>query len=65
MSPQKYILFVRYLDGTIHCQVTGFHVYEDLSDLPLGGLEIPCVLECFGKAEDVEKLGKLAVLLIL
>ena len=40
-------------------------MYEDLSDLPLGGLEIPCVLEYFGKAEDVEKLGKLAVLLIL
>ena len=62
MSPQKYILFVRYLDGTIHCQVTGFHVYEDLSDLPPGGLEIPCVLEFFGKAEDVSKLAVLCTI---
>ena len=43
--------------GTIHCRVTGQRRHS--SDLPQGGLEIPCLLEFVGKAYDVAKVIKL------
>ena len=49
--------------GTIHCQATGSRRYS--SDLAQDGLEIPSVLEFFGEAKDVHKVGKLATLALL
>ena len=43
--------------GTIHCQVTGSRWYS--SDLPQGGLEIPCILTFSGKEKDINKVKKL------
>lgn len=41
-------------NGTISCQVTGNRRYS--SDLPQGGLEIPCILTFSGDAMHVEKV---------
>lgn len=43
--------------GTIHCTVTEQRRYS--ADLPQGGLEIPCLLEFVGKANDVAKVAKI------
>ena len=44
-------------NGTIECIVTGSRRYS--SDLPQGGLEIPCKLIFHGKKEDIKKLKRL------
>ncbi len=45
-------LFIR--RGIIKCEVTGGRRYS--SDLPQGGLEIPCILFVEGRAREVKKL---------
>ena len=47
-------LFLRH-GGTITCQVTG---RRQRSDLPQGGLDVPCRLLFRGKKKDVKKLHK-------
>ena len=54
-------IFIR-KGGTISCQVSGGRRYS--ADLPQGGLEIPCVLKFQGKVEDVNKVKKLAALIL-
>ena len=49
-------LFMR-RGGTIGCQVTGRRKYS--TDLPQGGLEIPCLLTFEGKAKEIKKLIEL------
>ena len=49
-------LFIR-RGGTIRCRVTGRRRYS--SDLPQGGLEIPCKLTFEGEAKEIKKLLKL------
>ena len=44
-------------DGTIDCVVIGGRRYS--SDLPQGGLEIPCKLIFNGKRDDIKKLKHL------
>lgn len=46
-------LFIR-RGGAISCRVSGSRRYS--SDLPQGGLEIPCTLICTGDAKEVKKL---------
>ena len=41
--------FLRKIGNTIECQVTGSIKALDSSDLPQGGLEIPCILKFCGK----------------
>ena len=62
--PRKFSIcsiFIR-KGGTISCQVSGGRRYS--ADLPQGGLEIPCVLKFQGKVEDVNKVKKLAALIL-
>ena len=49
-------LFLR-CGGTIICQITGRRRYS--SDLPQGGLEVPCLLIFTGKNSDILKLKEL------
>lgn len=49
-------LFMR-RGGDITCQVTGGRKYS--SDLPQGGMEIPCILNFKGEPKEVKKLIKL------
>ena len=49
-------IFIR-RSGEIRCEVTGPRRYS--SDLPQGGLEIPCTLTFTGKEKDVSKVKKL------
>ena len=49
-------LFLR-RNGSISCQVNGTRRYS--SDLPQGGLEIPCVLIFTGEASELSKVEKL------
>ena len=51
-----YTLFMR-RGGVILCRVTGRRRYS--SDLPQGGLEIPCVLLLKGSSKELNKLKKL------
>ena len=44
--------------GTVTCCVTANRRHS--SDLPQGGLEIPCVVKSVGKKKDVDNVGKLA-----
>lgn len=44
--------------GTVTCCVTANRRHS--SDLPQGGLEIPCVVKFVGKKKDVDNVGKLA-----
>ena len=44
-------------NGIIECIITGARRYS--SDLPQGGLEIPCKLIFHGKKEDIKKLKRL------
>ena len=44
-------------NGTIECIVTGDRRHS--SNLPQGGLEIPCKLIFHGKKEDIKKLKRL------
>ena len=49
--------FLRKIGNTIECQVTGSRRYS--SDLPQGGLEIPCILKFCGKEKYISKVKKL------
>ena len=49
-------LFIR-RGGSISCSVSGRRRYS--SDLPQGGLEIPCVLVFKGESKEINKLIKL------
>ena len=49
-------LFIR-RGGVIRCCITGRRRYS--SDLPQGGLEIPCLLSFEGEAKEIKKLVKL------
>ena len=49
-------LFIR-RGGAIHCRVTGRRKYS--TDLPQGGVEIPCLLLFEGEAKEIKKLVKL------
>ena len=49
-------LFLR-RGGSISCRVTGGRQYS--SDLPQGGLEIPCILTFNGNIQDLEKITEL------
>ena len=48
-------LFLR-RGGTIHCRVSGGRRYS--SDLPQGGLEIPCQVVFSAKREEIKKLKR-------
>ena len=48
-------LFLR-RGGSIHCKVTGSRRYS--SDLPQGGLEIPCSLVFKANVKEITKLRK-------
>ena len=43
--------------GSIRCRITGHQQYS--SDLPQGGMEVPCDLRFEGRKEELEKLQKL------
>ena len=45
--------------GTISCCVTGSRRYS--SDLPQGGLEIPCIIKFVGNKKDVDRVNSLAL----
>ena len=49
-------LFIR-RGGVINCRVTGRRKYS--TDLPQGGVEIPCLLLFKGEAKEIKKLVKL------
>jgi len=49
-------LFIR-RGGAIHCRVTGRRKYS--TDLPQGGVEIPCLLLSEGEAKEIKKRVKL------
>ena len=49
-------LFIR-RGGVIQCRITGRQKHS--SDLPQGGLQIPCFLSFEGEAKDIKKLVKL------
>ena len=49
-------LFIR-RGGAIHCRVTGRRKYS--TDLPQGGVDIPCLLLFEGEAKEIKKLVKL------
>ncbi len=51
--------FIRRL-GTITCQVTGSRWYS--SDLPQGGLEVPCMYTFSGTAKELNKVWKVAAI---
>ena len=50
-------LFLEKEDTTITCTITGKRRYS--TDLPQGGLEVPCVLNVRGRVKDVGKIVKL------
>ena len=50
-------LFLDKEDTTITCTITGKRCYS--SDLPQGGLEVPCVLYFQGRIKDIGKIVKL------
>ena len=61
--PKKFSCFCSLLlrwGGNICCEVTGLRCYS--SDLPQGGLEIPCNLVFEGDLKEVEKVKKLVTL---
>ena len=51
-----YLLFLQ-RKGSIQCVITGARCYS--SDLPQGGLEVPCVFKFRGHPNDMSKVGKL------
>ena len=57
MYQEEFLLFAHSLGGTICCLVTGRRRFS--SDLPQGGLEIPCKLKFQGESREIAKLKKL------
>ena len=50
-------LFLRKSGSTITCRITGSRRYS--TDLPQGGLEIPCMLTFFGQRQNINKVKAL------
>jgi hypothetical protein len=47
-------LFLQKADSRIKCIVSG--VRRHSQDLPQGGLEVPCTLKFYGRAEELRKI---------
>jgi len=51
-------LFLR-KEGTSHCTIVGS--WHFATDLPQGGLEVPCILTFQGKSQDVARMKELVL----